>query len=162
MAFEIKDGNTYLGLWFVYPPEDEHLREHPEVPKADLMAVMWRDPEGRHHLQYRFRYYASDHVWDRQDRKSWYQGTASPDKDPADLIDGINAVCAMTAVRNGSSYDHVEMNVTTAEAFCDILTAQPWAHCHVMPKGADDEQVEKEIELLYQDTDGKLGRHRMN
>ena len=60
MAIEIKQENTYLGIW------------NAAFTGGDFMAIGWKTPTGPWKVEYRFRYYVDRKVFDSNDTRNWY------------------------------------------------------------------------------------------
>ena len=57
------DSKTTVGIWYLVLVRDN----------TDIMAAVTEvEPDKRYKLDYRFRYYADDKVFNSEDKKSWY------------------------------------------------------------------------------------------
>ncbi len=63
---EIKEGNTFYGMWFIEPPTAK------DFPEQDFMGAMYKQNEDPIIFKYRFRYYNSNDPFDKEDVKNWY------------------------------------------------------------------------------------------
>jgi hypothetical protein len=107
---------TIRGCWFL------------SGDNMDFMAGMNREPDGRFHIQYRFRYYANTGD-DNDDRKSWYS-LRTPTTDEEEAIGFVEEILTML-IDSGFSPpgaqigELVRRNLPLGE-FCDLWMAMPF------------------------------------
>lgn len=136
MTIEIKPENYYSGLWRadLCPPNAE----------GDFLATLWKDTkDDRWHLQYRFRYYNDDAVFDSKDKKCWYEliskdGAPEAEQEMKAVMDALLEKGGETGmVRNvlwipcyadGNAFAKIMMN-----------PERPWSHAKHLTKEQYDE-----------------------
>lgn len=63
---DLREGRYFAAMWYVELPDNI----------GNMLAALWRDPEEKDfHLDYRFRYYKNDKIFDSDDERSTYRGT---------------------------------------------------------------------------------------
>lgn len=115
---EIKKGRYFKAYWFV------------GCEDRDLLAAMFRDPEGPWKLLYRFRYYEDDKVFDSKDRKSWtgFETKDGVGTDVVKMVACMDFVAALTEKTfNGKLYK-VDLDTDDHEKIICAMSKQPWFH----------------------------------
>jgi len=101
-----------LGLWNVPLPD-----------RSDwLAAVRELVPDEKYQLDYRFRYYADDKVFESEDRKSWYRGELSGTRHY--VLESIRAVARRMASVAGSEVSEF-LNDGDMKAFMEKIANGP-------------------------------------
>jgi len=113
----IEIDENIIGLWFA------------SIPNGDLMAALSRRANGNLEINYRFRYYRDEKVWDK-DKKNWYR-VVLKGHDEEHVLTTMRAMFMMTQVRNGADplgYYELLRGSMTPKEFAEELQKSHFAH----------------------------------
>lgn len=117
MTIEIKEGNTYVGVWFAKLYDENYQT-------GDVMAALYKE-ESQWHLKYRFRYYKDDKFHNSEDIKHWYEIVSKDDSDEKkeEMVKIFNQVLTMGGIA-GALRDVLWIPCKTGhyQEFVDILS----------------------------------------
>jgi len=104
----------------------------------DFQAYLCRRAEGKKlHLEYRFRYYVDDKVFDSKDRKSWYAFEATGTEDEA--IEKIDFMCENIVGEGFAKVDDAFLGAVVdkvvvrggIDKFEELMKGKPYMHWRV-------------------------------
>jgi hypothetical protein len=126
MAFEIKPDRYFIGMWhYPLPPL---LSEYGKG--GNVCCMVWRDPgmpPDTWTLQFRFRHYKDDRVFEHSDKMSWYIGTLNGAE--ADIEKRVGIVYNIQTIAAGSTLDFYPLHCTGDEALTKFQEKPPyWMH----------------------------------
>lgn len=126
---EFKEENHYYAIYFVEPPTPAHCWKY-GVPHMDLLGVIYRESDGTVRMQYRFAYYDAPEQPREDARTSWYNASSSDESKVAEILSAAKEVCELAALRNGSSFDWLDINGDMHEALRQ-MKSRPWCRLRV-------------------------------
>lgn len=102
---------------------------------GNWLAHLGRDEQGFLVLDYRFRWYRDDKVWESQDVKRWYRVKSKNVNEPVEAIIELvrtlqKGLAAMNA--QGQGWE-ILRGGRTVEEFTDLLTSMPGTHTQTLP-----------------------------
>jgi hypothetical protein len=96
------------------------------TPTQDYMAMLREIvPEEKYELEYRFRYYTDEKIFDSDDKKSWWRGTVSGTRN--DVLLGVREVLKQME-RFAVGPTHELLNDGDLRAFAEKLGDLPGLH----------------------------------
>jgi hypothetical protein len=119
MTIEIEPGRYFSHFWFV------------GCETKDFLACLWREdkPDAEWHLQYRFRYYKDQSVFDSEDEKRSYSAVAPANRPEESLVEAVDKIAALTKMQFCSEDVHkVVVKSSDAAHVIDVISKQPWMH----------------------------------
>jgi len=122
VTIEILDGRYFAAMWYVL---GGNIAGELGV---DWMAAVFRDKDGPFRMVSRFRYYADDKAWGSEDRKSWYEGEASPDMPEAELVASVDKIADIIAKHYEGEIHKLILRTDSAETIGAALLREKWAH----------------------------------
>jgi hypothetical protein len=126
MSIRITPENYYVGFWSFALPENT----------GNFLACAWRQPDESTtwHFQYRFRYYRDSKVFESDDERHWWEGTAknkTQEQFEADFTRCMNQI----ALKAGAIVDFYAVRCCGAEMMDKLPAAPPpWMHVREMKK----------------------------
>lgn len=122
---EFKEGNFYLGIWFVGGKD------------TDWLGCVWREKDSPDWIfRARFRYHnsASRDPFDGMDKKSFTSWNVDGAKKSEDQIKkDIDLIASLIGLRLGVKPEYVEIKGDHDKALFK-LAMQPWAHIERQPR----------------------------
>jgi hypothetical protein len=122
---EFKDGNYYLGVWFVGGKD------------TDWMGCAWHEKDNPNWIfRARFRYHnpESKSPFDNKDRKSFMNfGVDGSKKSEEQIIKDVGMIARLVGLRLGVEPEFVEIRGDKDKALFN-LAMQPWAHVRMLGK----------------------------
>lgn len=107
------------------------------VPGGDWLAHLGRDEQGFLILDYRFRWYRDDNVWDSQDIKRWYRVKAKLVSEPVEEMIDLTRKMWEGLASLYPSEDRAAWEILrggrTVEEFTDLLTSMAGTHTQHIP-----------------------------
>src|SRR5882724_407349 len=128
----IEINENIIGLWFASI----------EKGTGDLMAALSRRKDGALELNYRFRYYRDEKVWDSKDKKSWYHAVLKGE-DVEHVLKTMRTMFAMSQMRNGANplgYYELLRGTMTPKEFMEKLAKSHFAHVQRLSEKEAHEQ----------------------
>lgn len=119
MTIEIEPGRYFSHFWFV------------SCDTKDWLACLWREdaPGSEWHLQYRFRYYRDDEVFDSEDEKSHYSATAPATLSEEFIVRNVDEIVALTRMQfRATDVCKIVVKSSDTSHVIDTIAKQPWMH----------------------------------
>jgi len=117
MSIEMTDAT--MGIWFC------------NIDRGDWMAAVDRTPEGGAVINYRFRHYVDDKVFDSDDVKNWYKVAA---KDYKETMEVTKKLAQMISKTFGYKYHELLRGNLSTDDYAALLIHQEWAHTQTVAK----------------------------
>lgn len=123
---EYREGDYILGFWVVSDPGVH-----------DWMAnAAKRADSGDWELEWRFRYYKGEEVWDGKDEKSWYGGTIGGEAPEEVVINAMEVMQkALVAEGFGESTETIMVQSTDVDLMIEKLGKSEHFHMMAVPMG---------------------------
>jgi hypothetical protein len=119
---EYAPNKFFVAHWFVDQPSDVY-RRLTGVANMNWIAAVWRNPDERYELKYRFAYYDNR---ERHIRSSWMNVSFESNVDIQKVIFGVDMLAKKVSEQNGGSHrERVDLNLSGDKAI-EKLLQKPW------------------------------------